>query len=859
MPLVSCGLTLKTSKLLIAVILLVEWDSSMSKQSRARVAAASRQAARCASPSHEPKTFIARWGTLLAGVIIMLAALIAYHNSLSGPFILDDDSAITSNPSIKHFGSALSPPSDLTAGGRPLLNLTFAVNYALGGMDVSGYHAVNLLIHTLAALTLFGLVRRTLLKPPLTRRFGAVALPLALAVAVIWVVHPLQTEAVTYISERAESLMGLFYLLTLYCFIRGTESATPARWQILSIMASLLGVLSKEIIVTSPVIIFLYDRTFVAGSFREAWRRRWQYYLGLASTWLLLARLMTGLNQRGVGFDKGATWWSYALVSCRSVVFYLKLAIWPHPLVFDYGFNVVQNPAMVLPYVPILAVLLASTAIALWRWPPLGFVGAWFFVILAPSSSVIPLTEQPMAESRIYLSLAAVVGLVVLGLYTWIGRRSLIIFVAAAVGLGWLTIQRNKDYRSGLAIWSDTLAKRPDNSRAHNNLGLVLLKIPGRSPEAISHYEAALRINPDDAEAHNNLGEALANIPGQLPEAISHYETALRLNPDLAEAHSNLGNALAEIPGHLPNAIAEFEAALRIKPDYAEVHNNLGNALAEIPGHLPEAIAQCQAALRIKPDYAEAHYNLGTALSQIPGRLPEAIAEYQAALCIKPDFAEAYNNLGTALSQTPGRLPDAVVEFQTALRIKPDYAEVHNNLGIVLAKISGRLPDAISHFEAALKIKPDFAEAHKNLGIALATIPGRLPDAISQFEAVLRINPDYAEVHYDLGIELMKPPNRLHEAIQHFETALKLKPSYADAQNCLVICLAKSGRIAEAISHFEAALEIEPNFAKAHVNLGKALAYVGRPHEAEQHFKTALKLDPDIEEARQQLERLEQH
>jgi tetratricopeptide (TPR) repeat protein len=649
-------------------------------------------------------------------------------------------------------------------------------------MNVRGYHAFNLLIHALAGLTLFGIVRRTLQKPPLARRFGDVALPLALTMAVIWVVHPLQTEAVTYISERAESLMGLFYLLTLYCFIRGTESATPARWQTLSVMACLLGVLSKEIIVTAPAIVFLYDRTFVAGSFREAWRQRWRYYLGLAATWPLLARLLIGLNQRGVGFDRGATWWSYALVSCRSVVLYLKLAFWPHPLVFDYGFNVVQNPATVLPYVPVLVILVAATAIALWRWPIIGFAGAWFLAILAPTSSVVPITGQPMAESRMYLSLAAVIGLVVLGLHIWIGRRSLIIFVVLVLGLDWLSIRRNEDYRSEFTIWNDTLAKLPDNERAHYNLGVTLMSL-SRSQDAITQYKAALRIDPNYAEAHNNLGEALANIPGRLPDAISHYEAALRLKPDLAEAHNNLGNALSQIPGRLPDAIAEFETALRIEPNSAEAYNNLGDAFLNTPGHLPEAIAEFETALRIKPNYAEAHNNLGGALATIPNRLPDAISHFEAALKIKPGYAEAHYNFGVALEKIPGRLPDAISHFETALHIKPDYAEAHYELGAGLMESPNRLREAIQHFEIALKLKPDYADAQNCLGISLAK-NGQIAEAIPHFEAALRIEPNFAEAHVNLGSALVHI-GRSSEAEQHFQMALKIDPDIGEARQQL--------------------------------------------------------------------------
>jgi tetratricopeptide (TPR) repeat protein len=660
-----------------------------------------------------PNPFFLRWGTLLAGGIIVLAALAAYANSFSGPFLFDDVGSITNNPTILHFGSALSPPTNAGTGGRPLFNLTFALNYAVGGMDARGYHAFNLLIHALAGLTLFGVVRRTLASRLATRgseilnlRFEMPeATLLALAVAVIWVVHPLQTEAVTYISQRAESLMGLFYLLTIYCFVRSTDETGERRmasgervekeardpkvsrplasclWPLASIGACLLGVLTKEIIVTAPVMVLLYDRTFVAGSFREAWRLRWKYYLGLAGTWLLLAHEMTGLGQRAVGFDEGGTdtWWTYALTSCRSAVLYLKLAVWPHPLVFDYGHYMIQHASEAVPYALVLAALLITTAMALWRWPVAGFAGAWFFLILAPTTSVVPIGGQPMAEHRMYLSLAAVVGCIVLGLYKWMGRRSLVLFAAMAVGLGCLTIERNKVYYSRLALWTDTVAKQPDNARAHNDLGNAYLAL-GRLPEATTEFQAALRIYPDYMDAHYNLGGILAKTPAQWPEAISHLEAALQIDPDNADAHNALGGVLMNFPDRLPEAMGHLNEAVRIKPDLADAHNSLAIILAGTVGGLPDAISEYETALRIKPDFAMAHYNLATALSQTPGRQSDAITEYEAALQLKPDLAQAHTNLGIILANIPGRLPEAIQHFEAALQLEPDSPSARQNL-----------------------------------------------------------------------------------------------------------------------------------------------------------------------------------
>jgi tetratricopeptide (TPR) repeat protein len=558
------------------------------------------------------------WAILLAGGVIVFAALMTYHNSFSTPFLFDDRESIAGNMTIRHLWPVwpvLSPPQNTTVSGRPLINLSLAINYACSGMAVGSYHVVNLAVHIFAGLTLFGIVRRTMLQPALRERYGAAALPLALAIALLWLVHPLQTESVTYVVQRAESLMGLFYLLTLYCFIRATDPGGSGLWYGLAVAACLLGMTSKEVMVSSPLIVLLYDRTFVAGSFRAAWRRRWRFYLCLMATWFLLADLVMGTGGRNgtAGFDTTVSWWLYALTQFRAIVHYLQLALWPYPLVFDYGDAVLaKSAAEIAPCFFIILLLATATIISVWRWPAIGFLGCSFFAILAPSSSVVPVTTELMAEHRLYLPLAVVATLAVMAIYRLVGRRSVMIFLALAVVLGFLASRRNEDYRNEMSILADTVAKCPNNARAHYNYA-VCLSEKGLVDEAIAQFRDALEIQPDEAKTLNNLGTVLL-LKGQADEAIDCLQRALAIHPDFAEAWYNLGNAFFQ-KGQVNEAIACYQKNLEIRPDFAPARNNLGTILFH-KGEIDGAIAQFQEALTVQPDFALARTNLEKALVQ---------------------------------------------------------------------------------------------------------------------------------------------------------------------------------------------------------------------------------------------------
>jgi Flp pilus assembly protein TadD len=625
-------------------------------------------------------------GWLAAGLLLAAAAAV-YSDSMGGAFVFDDVPAILENPTIRGsvpLARLLNPPGDQagTVGGRPVVNLSLALNYGLGGTRPWGYHAFNLGVHAAAALLLFGIVRRTLCRRGDPARNSAEGLPwssrwpdtvglwIAFFAALLWEVHPLQTEAVTYVVQRAESLMGFFYLLTIYGFVRYAErdrgrdvEAAPSTrkgigcgaWGVLAVAACLLGMATKEVMVSAPLLVLLYDRTFVAGSAGEALRRRRWLYGGLGSTWLLLAVLAAGTHGRGgsAGFGSSAGVWPYALTQCGSIVRYLRLAFWPDRLVFDYGTALVANPGQVIPQILILSFLLAATAYGLLRHPAAGFLAFGFFALLAPTSSLFPIATEPAAEHRMYLPLAVVSVLVVTGIHAAASRLAArsaqaalcALFVVAALGLGATTIRRNRDYRSEAALWADTAQKEPSNPRAHNNLAEALLA-GGRPAEATAEFAAAVAADPNYAPAQYNLGVMLLDS-GRAREAVAHLEKALSAPRHQAELQLYLGEAF-ERTGRPTEAVERFREALRLAPGNPEAAFGLGNNLAVL-GRYSEAANALEIATALSPDKVQIRNNLANALL-FSGRTDEAIREYREALRRDPGNESVKENLKRALS-----------------------------------------------------------------------------------------------------------------------------------------------------------------------------------------------------------------
>ena len=581
--------------------------------------------------------------------LLILAGLLAYANSFDGAFVLDDLSHIVQDTALADGG-----PTQAVVDSRPLTNLTLWFNHAMdrmlggNGLDPLGYHLLNLMVHLLAGLTLFTLVARSL-QPTM-----AAATAVAFAAALLWIVHPLTTQAVTYVIQRSESMMGLFFLATIYGVARGADDDQPRWWYAAAIGAGWLSCLSKQVAVVLPVVVLLYDRGFLAGTVVEAIRRRWAVYVLLGASSLILIGFAVAAAVTGDGEEASAgfgmqrlTPWGYALTQPGVILHYLRLAVWPSPLVFDYHWPVASEPGQVIVSVIVVAGLVAVSAAALWRWPKAGFLPAAFFLILAPTSSVMPIADLAV-EHRMYLPLAAITTgvsvAVAWALQRWAGRRWLavgaVMLAASALALGVGTHLRNRDYHSPERLWRDTIAKRPNNPRAHHNLANVLF--------------------------------ARGDVTGSLPA----YRHALELEPRHAMARVNYGVALLRA-GEREAGRQQFERALEVWPSFGPALNQLGILHAKA------------------------------------GEYDEAAKHFLEAIASDPGSADPYVHLGHVYFAR-GASSQAAAAYEAALELRPDDPQVHNNLGIISAQ-SGRLREAADHFARAVELDGSFEDAKANL------------------------------------------------------------------------------------------------------------------------------------------------
>jgi tetratricopeptide (TPR) repeat protein len=549
--------------------------------------------------ARQPSKFSMNPSILRTAAIFLCFSILGffiYSNTLNTPFVFDDKVQIRGNTNIRM--TELNVKSLIKAGSnkkgslskRPVGYITFALNYYFHQYDPKGYHIVNIIIHILSGIILYAFIKTTLSLPSIKFKDNQ-AYAIALFAALLWLAHPIQTQSVTYIMQRMNSLSAMFYMLSFWLYLKGRLAEERQKnwlWFACSGLAWILALGCKQIAVTLPFFVLLYEWYFFQDLSKAWLKRHLKYLFGVSAFCILLFLIYTGFSP----WEKIQSFHDYArheftitqrlLTQFRVVNFYLSLIFFPLPsrLNLDYDFPLsfsLINPVTTLISLATIICLLAFAFYLAKRERLISFCILWFFGNLAIESSILPLAN--IFEHRNYLPSMMVCLIPVLLVYRYLkmDRLRIGLLCLVALLLAFWTYQRNSVYESSLALWTDVVKKSPNKVRAHSNLGEALLK-QGELDKAIEHYHKALQIDPNYSETHFNLGSALAKL-GKSNEAIAYYHKALQIDPNLLQAHTNLGVELAKL-GKSNEAIEHYRKALQIDPDFTKAHNNLGLVLS---------------------------------------------------------------------------------------------------------------------------------------------------------------------------------------------------------------------------------------------------------------------------------------
>jgi len=766
------------------------------------------------------QSFVSRVTPHLACIVLVCLLIAAvYSNALQGSFVFDDIRNIERNGAIQLTEFDLRrlyvAGMDSPTANRPVTNISFALNYLFGKHDVRGYHLVNVLVHMVNGLLVYALAFVTLKLLRRTANVRAVppsdrfAILVAAVTALVFTAHPIQTQSVTYVVQRMNSLATLFYLGALLLFIAGRRSQIT--WRRAGLWTGclgcwLLGLGSKQTAATLPLAVLLYELAFFQDVRRPRIGRQLSYICGISALLVILCAVFLGFEPVARilgGYDiRDFTMGERILTQFRVVNLYFGLLLFPHPARLNIAHDVVASQSPTAPATTILAMLLlislvASAVLLAKHHRLISFCIAWIFLHLLVESSVIGL--ELIFEHRLYLPMFGFcLGAAWLLGAAMAGKPARIVVAgsAAVLLLSVWTHARNVVWQDRASLWMDVAQKSPNSSRAQTNLGNVLAD-EGRVDSAIERYLTALDIDENDHLAHNNVGRILLDT-NRIGEAITHFQRALKIRPNHAPAHNNLGVAFRS-KGRIDESLARFRRAVELDPRFVPARCNLADAY-RARGDIERAIRHYEAALGIAPDTAAAHHGLGTALAGIERRAG-AIHHLRRALESDAAIAATHVNLGIELA-ADGDVEEAIRHFRRAIELEPDNAAGPYNAAVAFQS-TRRLLEAVEMLHLVLKIDPRHTQAHFGLATVLSSL-GRVEEALPHLYETLRLDPQsVAALQFAAWTLATHPVDSVRDPRRAFELAGRAVAltgeNDAVSLNVLAASTAALGRFDEAI------------------------------------------------------------
>ncbi|MBI3802731.1 MAG: tetratricopeptide repeat protein [Nitrospirae bacterium] len=734
-----------------------------------------------------------RWVLLLIPLLVCLV----YSNTWDASFHLDDEMNIVENRVVQI--KTITPSSLYQAGfqsplpNRFVANISFALNYYLGGLHVSGYHAVNLLIHLITALLLALFLYRTLTLPSVR---GAVPFPgeAATVAALLWAIHPIQTESVTYIVQRMTSLSALFYLLALVLFVSGrrrseegrSDGPRPFFWYLCALMSALLSLGSKETAITLPLFVALYDLLFFRGGEWGKIKRVLPFYAVLFTATVLLAFFYLGGTpgelREGISKQYGVDQIPPAIrlmTESRVLLYYVSLLLFPHPARLNLDYDFPLSGGLLYPWTTLLSILFLIGVMSYgfygWRRRPLlSFFIFWYVGNLFLESSVLQL--DLVFEHRLYLPSIAFftgvgVGLARLRALPPSKQASVLASVVLVSLIGvysFWTFDRNRIWKNEVTLWEDTVSKSPKKARPFKALGTAYAE-EGRLDESITAFLTALRLNENYAKAHTNLGVAYYKSGRTVP-AISEFQRAIEINERDALAYYNLANIFTD-QGRWDDAIIVYRKALEILPVEPMIRHNLAYALSQ-KGMRREAIHQYLEAIRAENSRVETHKNLAALYFQ-EDEVEEALHHYQEATQIQPNDPAVHRMIGQ-IYKKQRRFDLALQAFSKSADLQPNPVSYYQ-MGTLFDQ--KKEWDRAAHaYEKATQLDPKMVEAYINLGIAYQK-EEKLDESMRAFLAAMRLRPDLPEAHNNLGF-LYQQRGLVDLARFEYQSALHFRPEW---------------------------------------------------------------------------------